>query len=122
MKKQSYKTPDVHSGNLRTPVTFYEYAPAEGPDPGQQEKKILYQCYAQVYAPSMKDLEIMRATGTKEAVTIRIRDPGKEYIPTNKHFAEMDDYRYTGRRFDVVDVAYDVEKNRIVKMLLGYTS
>lgn len=120
--KLSYKPPDTGSGELRTPVTFYEYGGSDGPEPGQEEKKKLHFCYAEIYNPSMKDMEIMRTVGTKEGITLKVRDAGKEYIPTNKHFFEIDDYRYEGKAFEIIDVAPDMQNNRFAKIIGGYTS
>ncbi len=54
----------------------------------------------------MKDIEILNAKGTKEGLTIKIRDPHQDYIPTNKHKVIVDDYRVlpTGKEWEIVDV------------------
>lgn len=117
-----YKPPDTDTGSMRTQAVFYEYGPAEGPDPIEVEKEILFKCFAEVYNPSMKDIEIMKTTGTKEAVTIRVRDTKGEYTPTNKHRVKLLDYRYEGKLFNIVDVRYDFTNNNFVTMLLGCTS
>lgn len=117
-----YKPKETHAGTLRTPVTFYEYAPAHGPEPGQSEKAILHECYAEIYNPSMKDIQVMGVHGTKEAVTILIRDTKGEYIPTNKHFASIHDYRYTNKILNVLDVRPDLQNNNFITILLGVQS
>lgn len=117
--KFSYKAPETNAGALRTPVTFYENAPSSGHAPGPREKKVLYDCFAEVYNPSMKDIQVMAVSGTKEAVTIRIRDTKGEYTPTNKHFVSVQDYRYIDKVFDVLDVRPDLQNNNFVTILLG---
>lgn len=117
-----YKQPETDSGSLRTPATFYEFTPDNGPEPGQNKKNTLHECFAEIYNPSMKDMEIMKATGTKEAITLRIRDAGKEYVPTNKHFFEVSDYRYTGKVFNIISVAPDIQNNKFIKVIGGYSS
>lgn len=114
-----YKPPDANAGDLRTPVVFYACAPHDGPEPGESQKKILHECFAEVYNPSMKDIEVMKATDTKEAVTIRIRDTAGEFTPTNKHYVEIRDYRYSGKVFNAVDVRYDLKRNGFTTILLG---
>lgn len=114
-----YKAPATNTGDLRTPIVFYKYAPVDSPEPGESKKDILHKCYAEAYNPSMKDLEILKTKETKEAVTIRIRDTFGEYIPTNKHFAEIEDYRYKDKVFNVVEVAPDLKDNRFIKIILG---
>ncbi|HAC3651706.1 TPA_asm: phage head-tail adapter protein, partial [Listeria monocytogenes] len=36
--KFQFKPQKVQSGDLRTPVAFFEYQPASGPEPGEIEK------------------------------------------------------------------------------------
>lgn len=120
--KFQYKPPKVQSGDLRTPVTFFEYAPSNGPDPGEEEKVILHECYAEVYNPSMKDLEVLSGTGTKQAVTINIRDTKGEYLIDNKHYVEIQDYRFENKRFNIYDVRHDIQANGFITVLLGVTN
>lgn len=114
-------------GDLRTPVSFFEFVPNDGPEPGELEKEELYKCTALVYNPSMKDMSILDAKGTKEALTIKIRDPHKCYLPDNKHKVEVKDYRCEKadgslKVWEIVDVAQDFEDNRFVKIILRLTS
>lgn len=120
--KASYQRPKIAAGDLRTPVTFFEYRPSSGPDPSEEEKNALYSCTCLAYNPSMKDREILDVTGTKEAITIKIRDPFTDFLANNKHKATLDDYRYKGKVWDVVDVAPDLENNEFVKIILGGSS
>lgn len=117
-----HKKTDTSSGRLRTPVTFYRFEPDSGPEPGESEKETLHKCLCEAYNPSMKDLAVMDSTGTKEGLTVRIRDTGGEYIPSNQHFATLEDYRYNGKVFSVVDVRNDLTDNRFVVILLGVVS
>ena len=117
-QKYEYRKPETNSGKLRTPVTFYEFQSEDGPEPGKKEKKSLHSCFCEAYNPSMKDLRIMEHLGTKEAVTIRIRDTMGEYLPTNKHFAALDDYRYKEKILSVKDVRPDLTDNRFIIILL----
>lgn len=116
-----YRKPDTDAGQLRTPVTFYRYGPNTGPEPGEEEKEVLFACFCEAYNPSMKDLSIMGLTGTKEGMTIKIRDTLGEYIPTNEHFAVLEDYRYKEKVFSVIDVRNDMSDNRFITILLGVT-
>jgi len=120
--KFKYKAPDTNAGALRTPVTFHEYGKGAGFDPVEVEKAELYDCFAEVYNPSMKDLQVMQTTGTKEAVTIRIRDTKGEYVPTNKHKVKVHDYRYLGKVFEIIEVRPDLQNNNFITILLGLSS
>ncbi|EFS01048.1 gp8, partial [Listeria seeligeri FSL N1-067] len=46
--KFQFKPQKVQSGDLRTPVVFFEYQPVNGPEPGEIEKVILFECFAEV--------------------------------------------------------------------------
>lgn len=117
-----YKRPETGAGELRIPVVFYLFAPDPGPEPGESRKRILHACMCEAYNPSIKDRTILDTTGTREAVTIKIRDPKEEYLPSNKHFAELDDRRFAGTVFSILDVRPDLKENRFITILLGVTS
>lgn len=118
----NYKPKKITAGELNTPVSFFEFKPSEGPEPGEEEKKELYSCTCLVYNPSSKDRDILQSKGTKEAVTIKIRDPYTDYLPNNKHKVILDDFRYKDKVWDIVDHAPDIENNDFVKIILGITS
>jgi len=118
----NYKRLKTGAGELRTPVFFYEYAPSEGPEPGEDELKLLHRSMAEVYNPSMKDWELLNTKNTKRAVTINIRDPLTDYQPTNKHVVELDDIHFRGIRWNVIDVQPSPRDSRLIKIILGVTS
>ena len=118
----NYKPKKITAGALNTPVSFFEFKPSNGPEPGDEKKETLYDCTALVYDPSIKDRDLLNGIGTKEAVTIKIRDPFIDYLPSNKHKAQLDDYRYKDKIWEIVDVAPDMENNDFVKIILGVTS
>ena len=118
----NYKKPKIDSGDLRTKVEFWRKT-GSGPLPGSSTEKKEYECMAQVYNPSMKDMEILSVKGTKEGLTIKIRDPHEDYLPLNTDFVKVDDYRYgIEKEWNIVDVSFDFEDNRFVKIVLGATS
>lgn len=117
MRKFEYKPPRIHSGELRTPVTFYEYAPSHGPEPGEQEKRILFKCMAKVDGVWLKDMELAKSTGTLSDLTITIRDPHGEYIPTNKHYISIDAPEYQDKHYNVVHVQHDLQNRRFITIV-----
>ncbi len=121
MKKTTfeYQKPKVNNGAMRTPVEFFSYKPKPGPMPGEEEKQIIFNCFAEIYNPSMKDLEILNSKTTKQAVTITIRDPQEDYLVSNKHYVEILDRRYSGTRWNIADVRNDFTDNRFVTILLA---
>lgn len=119
MMNKKYKPPEISTSDLKTPVTFFEYQPVNGPEPNEEEKTILHKCYALVYNPSMKDREILKTNETKQGLTIKIRDTKGEYLANNNHFVEIGDYRYPNKIWNVIDVSYGFEDNRFLKIVLG---
>lgn len=117
-----FKKKTTTNGKLRTPVVFFEYKPNDGPDPGEEEKDVLHGTFAEAYSPSMKDLEILSSTNTKEGLTIKIRDPKTSYLPSNKHKVEIEDYRYANKLWEIKEVRHDFTDNEFITILLGATS
>ncbi|KRO17411.1 hypothetical protein [Lacticaseibacillus saniviri] len=116
-----YKKPKVTSGDLRIPVQFLEQTPNDDGEPGDMPTKVVYNSWAQVYAPSQKDSQLLNVADRKDGVTIRIRDPRGEFIPTpDKHQVFIDDYRYKNRNWDVVNVRMDFENDAFLVIVLGY--
>ncbi|MGY3716782.1 phage head-tail adapter protein [Sutcliffiella cohnii] len=117
-----YKPPRVKTGDLRVPVTFYEYAPNEGPEPGEKQEKVLYECFAKIDNVWMKDLEQAKTNGTVEDITITIRDPLDDYIPSNKHFISVDARGYRGKQFNIKSNFPDPQDNAFIKVVGGIKS
>ncbi|MFH0070536.1 phage head-tail adapter protein [Peribacillus sp. NPDC056705] len=119
MQPFKYKPPRVNTGDLRTPITFYEYAPNKGPEPGESEKEILHQAMAKVDHVWLKDMEMAKSNGTLSDITITIRDPQADYIPTNKHVLSIDDARYRDKRYNIKHVQPDLKKKDFIKIVAG---
>lgn len=121
MQPFKYKPPRVNTGDLRTPITFYDYAENEGPEPGESEKDILYQAWAKVENVWLKDLEIAKANGTLSDITITIRDPQADYIPNNKHYLSVDAPEYRDKRYNVKHVQPDLQNKEFITIVAGLT-
>ncbi len=117
MQPFKYKPPRVNTGDLRTPVTFYEFAPNEGPEPGEVEKKVLYNAWAKIDSVWLKDLETAKANGTLTDLTITIRDPLEDYIPTNKHYVSIDHPMYRGNKYNVKSVQPDLQNKDFINVI-----
>lgn len=109
------------SGDLRTPVTFYEQTPNDGWEPGNVPTKEVFQAWAQVYGASTKDNVILNSHSYTAGVTIKIRDTQGEFVPSpTKHTVYIDDYRYKDvQGWDIIDVRPDFEDDRFVVLVLG---
>lgn len=118
----NYKKPKVSSGELKTPVIFYEYVPNDGPEPGDIEERELFRTMCEAYNPSMKDMEILNATGTKMGLTINIRDPLSTFQPNNKHVVEVQDLMFVdNNRWEIVTVQGNTQDHRLLKIILKAT-
>lgn len=114
-----YKPPRVKTGDLRTPITFYEYAPNPGPEPGESEKNILYEAWAKIDSVWLKDMETAKANGTLSDITITIRDPHASFTPDNKHYISVDADGYRDKRYNVKHVQPDLQNKDFITVVAG---
>lgn len=122
MIKFEYKKPRAKTGDLRTPVTFYEYAPSEGPEPGEEEKNILFTAWAKIDEVWLKDLELAKSNGTLTDITLTIRDPQADYIPDGNHYLSIDSPAYQGKRYNIKHVQPDLQDQRFITVVAGLTT
>ncbi|WP_241198742.1 phage head completion protein [Cytobacillus horneckiae] len=102
---------------MNTRVTFYEFEPNDGPEPGEKKKKVLYRSWAKVDEVWLKDIEVAKSNGTLSDVTITIRDPRKEYRPTNKHYLSIQSDYYLNKVFNVKHVQPDLQNKRFIRIV-----
>lgn len=112
-----YKKPRIHNGELRTPVTFYEYAPHAGPEPGEVEKSELFTTFAKVDSVWTRDLTQAKATGVMSDVTLFIRETHGEYIPDTKHYLSIEMPEYKNKRYQIKDVAPEPQLRDFVRIV-----
>jgi len=117
-----YKRPRITSGDLKTPVHFYEYAPNPGPEPGEQKTKTLYECFGRIDEVWSRDVEQAKANDSLSDLTITIRDTHGEYIPDNKHYVEVDYSVYKGRHYNIKDVQPDAQNRDFIKVIAEVVS
>ncbi|MEK4302399.1 phage head-tail adapter protein [Oceanobacillus sp. FSL W8-0428] len=117
MREFKYKPPRVHSGQLRTPITFYEYTPNDGPEPGEKQKSVLYECMCKVERVWLKDLELAKSNGTLSDLTITIRDPQADYRPSNQNYLEIDDVDYKGLAYNIVTAQPNLQDRRFIDIV-----
>ncbi|WP_026581025.1 hypothetical protein [Bacillus sp. J33] len=122
MQPFKYKPPRVNTGELRTRVTFYEFAPNDGPLPGETHKNILYQTWAKIDEVWSKDIEIAKSNGTLSDLTITIRDSHGVFFPTNKHYVQVHAPEYEHLRYNVKHAQPDLQNRDFIKVISGVTS
>ena len=122
MRKFEYRPPRIHSGELRTRVTFFEFAPNDGPIPGEKKEKILYETWAKVDEVWTKDIELAKAKRTLSDVTIDIRDTHGEYITTNKHYIKIHAPEYEDLNYNIKQVMPDLQYRDFIKIVAGVST
>lgn len=98
-------------------VTFYEYVGNDGPIPGERVEKILYECWANIEEVWAKDLELAKANGTLNDVTVKIHDPSRVFQPTNKHYLSIHSPFYKDKQFNIKLVTPDFRNGREIRIV-----
>lgn len=117
MRNFEYKPPRVHSGELRTPVIFYEYVASDGPEPGTEKKQVLFKSWAKIDEVWLRDAELAKSNGTLSDITIIIRDPQGDYIPTNKHYVEIDAPEYKDKHYNIKEAQPDMQNKDFINVI-----
>jgi len=117
MRQFKYKEPRKHSGELRTPVSFYVAKPNPGPEPGETIDKTLYECWAAVDQVWLRDMEQAKANGTLSDLTITIRDPGEDYRPMNKHYVKVHEPEYEHLEYNIRTAQPNLKDRRFIDIV-----
>ncbi|MFD9626977.1 phage head-tail adapter protein, partial [Peribacillus muralis] len=64
------------------------------------------------------DMEMAKSNGTLSDITITIRDPQADYIPTNKHILFIDNDMYQ-ERYNIKHVQPDLQNKEFIKIVAG---
>lgn len=112
----------TNNGTMRTLVTFQGVGldtsfDGRGGDPIER-----FKTYADVYSPSNKDLTILGSQNVANGVTIKIRDPLTGYQPKNDDKVIINDPRYSGKEWNIVDIQQDFRDRTFLKIILGGTN
>lgn len=112
----------TNNGTMRTSVTFKRVEPDTSFDGRGGELIEKFKTLADVYNPSNKDLSILGSQNVKNGATIKIRDPLTSYQPKNDDKVIIDDPRYSGQVWGIVDVQPDFHDRTFLKIILGGTN
>ena len=114
-----YKKPEAQNGDLRTPLTFYTSKVEEGLHGRDVSHKEAFYTMGQVYSPSFKDIEIATGKSMKAKMTLKIRDPLSDYQPKNEHFVEVSDNRFSGEKWQIIDIRPDFDNRDFLIVIIG---
>lgn len=103
--------------DLKNRVTFYKLKASDGPMPGEEEPEEVYSCWAKVDEMWLKDMELAKQQGTLTDITIIIRDPRDDYVPTNKDVFSIDDPFYKNNEYEIKHVQPDVQDRSYINIV-----
>ena len=112
----------TNNGTMRTSVTFKRVGIDTSFDGRGGELIEKFKTLADVYCPSNKDLSILGSQNVKNGATIKIRDPLTSYQPKNDDKVIIDDPRYSGQVWGIVDIQPDFHDRTFLKIILGGTN
>lgn len=107
------------NGDLRTPVVFFSAQIEEGLDGRDTSLEEIFTTFAEVYNPSLKDIQIADSVNAKASFTLKIRDPLTAFAPNNKHFVEIKDSRYLNQKWPILDVRPSFDERQFLVIVLG---
>lgn len=106
----------ITGGDMRTPVIFYTFTPSDDFMPGETEKEVYFKCFANVYPPSQKDLNL---TDNEASISMVTFYPiGLEI--TNDIVFEIDLPRYKGKQFNISLIEDDTDNHMNIKIVGRY--
>ncbi|WP_096818993.1 head-tail adaptor protein [Lactococcus fujiensis] len=112
----------TNNGTMRTLVTFQSMGLDTSFDGRGGDPTELFKTYADVYNPSNKDLTILGNQNVKNGATIKIRDPLTTYQPKNDDKVLIEDPRYVGEVWNIIDVQPDFHDRTYLKIILKGTN
>lgn len=98
-----FKRKQTNNGTLRTPLEFYE-STSNSPEPGDSSLVKVFECFGEVYNPSIKDISIMNAQGVSSGVTVKIRNQDS-FLPTLDHTVKVYDKYYRYIDYRIIDIS-----------------
>ncbi|MFV5900223.1 phage head-tail adapter protein [Staphylococcus gallinarum] len=108
----------VTGGDMRTPVIFYIAKPNDDFFPGENTSEVYYQCFANVYPSSQKDLDM---TDNKATITM-VTWYSMEYEIRDDMYFEIDLPRYKGKKFNIIQIDDDTDFHSNIKIIGEYIS
>ncbi|EHJ08435.1 phage head completion protein [Staphylococcus simiae] len=85
-------------------VVFYDVT-NDGPEAGMNEWKEVYSCFAGLYEPTQKDVQLGNLELSKKSVTLNIRNAQPQFVPTVNQTFEIKNGIYARMSFNIKNVA-----------------
>ena len=94
----------MRMNNLKDVITFYKIV-SSGPEAGSGTPEEVFKAYAEIYQPSVKDVQLGNLETEKTSITVIIRNSYPEYLPKVNETFKVETGMYTGLNFDINTVA-----------------
>ncbi|AGZ26275.1 hypothetical protein [Staphylococcus pasteuri] len=107
----------VTGGDMRTPVIFYKAEPSDDFLPGETIEEEIYKCFANVYQPSQKDLDM---TDNQASLTMVTYHPINIEITDDMYF-EIALPQYKNKKYNIIQVFDDTDTHRNIKIIGEYS-
>lgn len=114
-----FRETKLDRGVLRVPVVFFSAKTDDTLDGRDVAFEEIYKTMANVYNPSLKDVEISRGLAVKARATIQIRDPLGTFQPQNEHFVTVKARRFGSHKWQILDIRPDFQEQGYITLLLG---
>ena len=75
-----------------------------GPEVGG-DYTVVYECFCDMYDPTLKDVQFFELTSSQHAVTLTIRNAYQEFEPKPHHLFKLFGGYFNGKTFEVVSVS-----------------
>ena len=85
----------MNLNNLDYRITFYDVV-NDGPEAGMNDWQEIYSCFADLYEPTQKDVQLGNLELNKRSVTLNIRDAQPQFIPNVNQIFEIQNGMYAG--------------------------
>lgn len=102
----------VTGGDMRTPVIFYTAHTTDDFMPGETTVEY-YRCFADVYPPSIKDLE----RDNEASITMVTWHPQNDKSITTEMYFEIALPQYEGKQYNIINVEGDTNNHYNIKII-----
>lgn len=90
--------------NLNWYIEFLEVKPI-GPEAGMNGEVKVYSCFADLYEPTQKDVQLGNLETTNNSVTIKIRNAHPQFTPSVSQVFVVKNGIYKDMKFNIKNVA-----------------
>ena len=96
-------------------VAFIQ-ATNSGPEVGG-DYTVVYECFCDMYDPTLKDVQFFDLTSSQHAVTLTIRNAYQEFKPEPHHLFKLLGGYFNGKIFEVISVAPYSDSQEYLKII-----